>query len=380
MRRIIKQGLLHFGGYGAAQKLHAQLENRRLVTSVREFFDTGEVPVPSEVVFEPTQRCNLRCKMCHQDRVALGKQGELTLEQIVAFFNRNTQFQKVSLIGGEVFVRRDMPNMIRHLNRNRDIVLSTNGTLVGNFEIETLRSCKRIFTICISLDGTKAVHDSIRQVDGAYDKAIRTIESLAPFLPVTVNCVILNENLECITEVVDICSFMGVRKIKLEFERAFTEKVIDQTLDEFKLQPDDLSIASKGRAKTYCLNTLRDKLAECQDQGNKQGIYVTFDPPFLMDEIEACYAGNIRTQRKCICDNFRRVVISPNGDLIHCFIIRKTFGNILHASFDEIWNSEAANEFRLHLLQNNLTPLCESCPSMVPSRDIHTVSMLSNKL
>jgi radical SAM protein with 4Fe4S-binding SPASM domain len=375
MQRLIKQGLLHFGGYGAAQKLHAQMEHRRLVTSVRKFLDTCEVPLPSEVVFEPTQRCNLRCKMCHQDRMALGKQGELTLEQIVAFFDKNTQLQKVSLIGGEIFVRRDMVAMIRHLNRNRNIVLSTNGTLVGNVEIEALRSCKRIFTICISLDGTKAVHDSIRRVDGAYDKATRTIESLAPFLPVTVNCVILNENLECLTEIVDICASMGVKKIKLEFERVFTEKVIDQTLEEFELQPDDLSIASKGRAKTYCRNTLRDKLSACQDHGKKQGIYVTFDPPFLMDEIEACYAGNIRTQRKCICDNFRRAVIAPNGDLVHCFIIRKTFGNILHDSFDEIWNSEAAKGFRLHLLQNNLTPLCESCPSMVTCGDNYTLDM-----
>jgi radical SAM protein with 4Fe4S-binding SPASM domain len=376
MQRLIKQGLLHFGGYGAAQKLHSRMEHRRLVTSVSKFLDTGEVPAPSEVVCEPTQRCNLRCKMCHQDRVALGKQGELTLEQIVAFFDNNTQFQKVSLIGGEVFVRRDMVDMIRYLNRNRNIVLSTNGTLVGNFEIETLRSCKRIFTVCISLDGTKAVHDSIRRVDGAYDRAIRTIESLAPFLPVTVNCVILDENLECLTEVVDICASMGVKKIKLEFERKFPGEAIDQTLDEFKLQPDELPIAWKGRARTYCLNTLRDRLAECQDQGKKQGVYVAFDPPFLMDEIEACYAGNIRTQRKCICDNFRRAVIAPNGDLVHCFIIRKTFGNILDDSFEEIWNSEDAKRFRLHLLQNNLTPLCESCPSIVPCRD----NVVSNKI
>lgn len=298
MQRLIKQCLLHFGGYGVAQKLHAQMEHRILVTSVRKFLDTGEVPVPNEVVLEPTQRCNLRCKMCHQDRVALGKQGELTLKQIVAFFDRNTKLQKVSLIGGEIFVRRDMIAMIRHLNRNRNIVLSTNGTLVENVEIEALLSCKRIFTICISLDGTKALHDSIRRVDGAYDKAIRTIESLAPFLPVTVNCVILDENLECLTEVVDICASMNVKKIKLEFERKFPEEIIDQNLDEFKLQLDELPIASKGRAKTYCLNTLRDRLAECQDQGKKLGIYVTFDPPFLMDEIENCYAGNIRSQKK----------------------------------------------------------------------------------
>jgi radical SAM protein with 4Fe4S-binding SPASM domain len=365
MRRNIKQGLLHFGGYGVMQNLHAHLEHHRLVNSVRRFLDTGEVPLPNGVVLEPTQRCNLRCKMCHQDRVALSKQGELTLEQIVAFFNRNTQLKKISLIGGEIFVRRDIVAVIRHLNRNRDIVLSTNGTLVGNSEIETLRNCKRVFTVCISLDGTRAVHDSIRGVDGAYDRAIRTIEGLAPFLPVTVNCVILNENLECLTEVVNICASMGVKKIKLELERKFPEGVIDQTLDEFKLQSDELPIASKERAETYCLNTLRDRLVECRDQGKKQGIYVTFDPPYLMDEIEACCSGNIRTKKKCICDNLRRAVIAPNGDLVHCFIIRKIFGNILHDSFDEIWNSETANRFRLPLLQNNLTPLCERCPSMV---------------
>ncbi len=58
--------------------------------------------------------------------------------------------------------------------------------------------------------------------------------------------------------------------------------------------------------------------------------------------------------------------IAPNGDLIHCFAIRKSFGNILSEPFETLWNSEEAKGFRKQLIKNNLTPLCESCTLMSP--------------
>jgi sulfatase maturation enzyme AslB (radical SAM superfamily) len=48
-------------------------------------------------------------------------------------------------------------------------------------EIDALRSCKRIFTVCISLDGTQAVHDPIRRVAGAYDGYYAPAREMAAF-------------------------------------------------------------------------------------------------------------------------------------------------------------------------------------------------------
>jgi radical SAM protein with 4Fe4S-binding SPASM domain len=86
-----------------------------------------------------------------------------------------------------------------------------------------------------------------------------------------------------------------------------------------------------------------------------------------MDNLRACYYNNLLTAENFICHIIDTATIAPNGDVINCIHIRKPFGNVLDAPFEEIWNSEGANAFRRELLKNNLTPLCENCPFMSPA-------------
>ena len=54
---------------------------------------------------------------------------KLSTEQIIDFFERHPYIKKVTLIGGEIFVRKDMLDLICRLDRTRNLVLSTNATL-----------------------------------------------------------------------------------------------------------------------------------------------------------------------------------------------------------------------------------------------------------
>jgi radical SAM protein with 4Fe4S-binding SPASM domain len=364
VKRLIKQGLLRYGGYAVARNIRVEIENYNLKKRLEKFHKTGLAPLPDMVMFEPTQRCNLRCKMCFQDRQALANREELTFEQITKFFDNNPYLQKITFIGGEIFMRQDMIDIIRHLDRSRDMVICTNATMLGKSEIDTLRHCHRIYTICISLEGPKAVHESIRRVKGSYNKTVQAISTLTRYFPITVNAVIQEENLNVLPELVDICAELKVKKLKLELERLFHKEGICQAVEETPLDFDDLPISSNGRERQYSTEDLERILAECQDRGKKAGIYVTFDPPFLTDDIEACYFGRFRTKKRFISQSFRTATIAPNGDLINCLTVRKPFGNILEAPFDEVWNSETAITFRKNLLDNNLTALCENCPFM----------------
>ena len=368
MQRVIKQSLLRFGGYKVARNLYTRIEYHRFMKRFHNFLETGNAPLPDMIILEPTQRCNLSCKMCYQDRAALANRGELTLDQIIEFFERNPYIKKVALIGGEIFIRPDMIDLIRYLDRTHDIVISTNGTLIGDSEISALRRCNRIITICFSLDGPKVVHEAIRRLNGSFDKAACGIKALALIFPVTVTCVIQDDNIDVLPEFVDLCAGMGVKKLNFELERIYLDEEIAQTMVETKLIPDDISILSRERRRGYPLETLHGKIRECQSHGKKAGIYVTFDPPSLMDEITACYVGNLRSKDKYICQRLFVPTIAPDGNLINCFVIRKPFGNILDAPFNDVWNSESANTYRKQLISNNLTPLCENCPSMMPYR------------
>lgn len=264
-------------------------------------------------------------------------------------------------------MRSDTIDLIGHLNHSRDIVICTNGTLIGDAEVNALRRFQRVYTVCISLDGPRDIHESIRCVKGSYDKAIQTIKVLAPILPVTVNLVIQDENMQVIPDMIDLCASLHVKKIKIELERIYSSEKHARAITETGLISSDIPIASEGRIRGYSPETLQNVLRECQYRGKQSGVDVFIDPPYLMDEIKACYDGNLLSTKQYICQKIHTATISPEGNLINCIHIRKPFGNISDAPFDEIWNSEVANTFRRQLLINNLTPLCENCPFMSPA-------------
>jgi radical SAM protein with 4Fe4S-binding SPASM domain len=368
IKRLVKQSLLRAGGYSALHYVYGRLEDYGLLRRYRHFQETGFAPLPDMVMFEPTQRCNLRCKMCFQDRGAIVTSHELTSAEIFHFFDQTPHLHKITLIGGEIFMRQDILDLIHHLDQSRDLVLCTNGTLLGEPQIASLRQCHRVYTMCISLDGPKEIHESIRRVNGSYDKAVHAISSVAGSIPVTVNCVIQDDNLQALHELVGLCAQMKAKKLKFELERLFLDESICKAMDETELNLDDLPVSSKGRSRGYSVGSLRNKLLECQRLGKEQGLYVVLDPPFLMDEMDACYSGTVRNKRSHICQSLRTATITPNGDVINCLSIRKPFGNILESPFHEIWNSETARAYRYQLFRNNLTTLCENCPFMRPLR------------
>lgn len=344
MKRTIKQGLLGLGGYKAAQQVYSMARDRLLIRRIRAFLDTGVLPQPDMLVLEPTQRCNLSCAMCCRDVTACADGNEMTFGEITGFLEETPYLKTVALNGGEIFIRKDMVGLIQAISRDRDIVISTNGTLLSRDEMKALGSCKRIYTVCVSLDGPRALHDRIRGMYGAFDRTVDAIRYLTRLFPVTVSAVIMTENLESLKDVVGISAGLGVRKVKFEMER----------------------IIKGGRVRGYSVEDLERTVRDCLALGRKAGVTVAFDPWFLPDEPAACHEGALRKKRRYICRAFSIATIAPNGDLIHCFALRMPFGNVLKSPLAAIWNSEPAVRFRTDLLKDNMTSRCENCPFLVP--------------
>lgn len=365
MEKQIKTLLLRHGGYEAARHLRARLESAKLKKRVRAFRETGHLPLPGEIMFEPTRRCNLRCRMCYQSRQALTEKDELDAGEIGRFFDENSFLRKVTLYGGEIFMRKDIMEIIRAIGPGRSVILPTNGTLIGADQAEDLRRLSFIGTICVSLDGPAEIHDVIRGRTGAFEKAVSAIRSLAPSVPVTVTTVIQNDNIEVLPDMIDLCCALGVPVVKYEIERLYGEEKMGRTIRETGLQEKETEILTKERSRQYSLQRLRDVLGECLRRGRKRGLYVTFNPPYLMERLDDCYHDSLRRNFRCLCRAFGMGAVTPTGDVVHCFAIRKPLGNIREKPFDEIWNSSEAARFRHNLLAQNLTPICENCGFMV---------------
>ena len=131
---------------------------------------------PRSVDVEITSRCNLRCKYCYFfDNPAVTYQ-ELTTEEWLQFFDELGQcgVMNVCLVGGEPFIREDLPRLIEGIvkNRMRFSILS-NGSLIDDTIAAFIAETKRCNYVQVSVDGSSAaVHDTCRG-KGSFEKAVR---------------------------------------------------------------------------------------------------------------------------------------------------------------------------------------------------------------
>jgi len=153
---------------------------RGLVIVARSIAELGlTVPqrfvAPLFVVWNFTNRCNLRCRHCYQDSGATGGDGELTLAEKLDVVDQlgAAHVPMLALSGGEPTISGDLLPVVR---RARDygmhLTLATNGTtmtdeLAGKLAEAGLRYVE------ISLDSVDpARHDAFRGRAGMWDRAV----------------------------------------------------------------------------------------------------------------------------------------------------------------------------------------------------------------
>jgi MoaA/NifB/PqqE/SkfB family radical SAM enzyme len=126
------------------------------------------------VVWNMTNRCNLKCLHCYAEAKTHTAEGELTTEEARKFIEDVAEFNAPVLLfsGGEPFLRDDLFDLAEYASSlGLRPVISTNGTLITE---EKARRAKEvgIMYVGVSLDGLKEVNDHFRGVDGAFDRAI----------------------------------------------------------------------------------------------------------------------------------------------------------------------------------------------------------------
>lgn len=120
----------------------------------------------------PTLRCNLTCKHCYSSS-SPHIQGALDADGITEIMKycRQMSYTILSVSGGEPFLYKDLEKLLynaRCLGMSTQLV--TNGTLLGSPIAE--KSLPYLDLVAISIDGDEALHDRIRNRQGAYSKAI----------------------------------------------------------------------------------------------------------------------------------------------------------------------------------------------------------------
>ena len=139
-------------------------------------FSADKKPV---VVWNVTQRCNLRCVHCYAQAKAAGGPDELTTDEGLALIDDLARFGSpvVLFSGGEPLMRPDLTTLIkRAVAKEMRAVISTNGTLITMDKADELKDLGLSY-VGVSLDGLAEVNDRFRGVAGAFDRAVSGIRN-----------------------------------------------------------------------------------------------------------------------------------------------------------------------------------------------------------
>lgn len=138
---------------------------------------------PIKLNYAVTYRCNQRCLTCNIWENAPDE--EMSLKEIDAFFRKNPGFNWIDLTGGEIFLRKDIHEILRIIvSRCKNLYLlhfPTNGSCYKEVirAIDFLMSSPVPLIIAtVSIDGDEETHNYIRGKENAFKFALETFLEL----------------------------------------------------------------------------------------------------------------------------------------------------------------------------------------------------------
>ena len=147
-----------------------------------------DVKFPYKLNFCLTYKCNSKCLSC--DIWKIKSTNELTVDEIKNFFKYSNKFSWIDVTGGEVFLRKDIVQIIDiilqsckdlyHLHIPTNSII-TQLTVDRIKEILKLRPKPKKFTITLSIDGPPELHDYVRGVEDNWAAVMKAYDELREF-------------------------------------------------------------------------------------------------------------------------------------------------------------------------------------------------------
>lgn len=347
---------------------------------IRNFLAKKELPFANKapekysVGYEPTIRCNLKCKMCYQGQTRALRRNELNTSETADIFGKlKGRVNEIKMVGGEPFVRDDIFELISFWDKEGErIILQTNLTLLREKEIEKLKNYKHISDVLTSLDGPPVVHDAVRGVPGAFVKLKESILNLKkhrPDIPITIFAtMLLNDDFVSLFNLVDTVKDLGINTVNVLFEQVYSANEIKTAREIFKKEFgwDEGSYRLNTQMRDPSFEPSLEKgdvlknLKKLRHYGFAKKCFVNFVPFNYYKNVDT-YLGKKKAKTFCLKLMAPELRINQTGDVIWCDVIERSFGNLLEKTPDEIWLSEDYQKFRNRLFQKGGFPICYRC-------------------
>ncbi len=310
----------------------------------RDRMQWWRLPPPTFVLWDLTNRCNLRCRHCvvsagecHEAELSTDKCFDL-IDQLKAF-----GVQMLLLSGGEPLIRRDFFEIAEYaVQQGMELQVATNATLVTEEVARRLASIHA--NAQVSLDGATAeVHDDFRQVPGTWERTLQGIGYLVKAdVPVMVAATVTKANIDQIPALYDLAADLGAHTFRI---LPFVPCGRGSTAWELEVSPSQMQ-----EVTSY--------LHQRRDSGNlpiaPMEFECTFAPPYLDRPDIGTHIG---------CDGaITYCTINFRGEVLPCnFFSGVETENIKEHTFAWIWeHSRFLNYFR-SLTVSDVHGHCQNC-------------------
>lgn len=299
---------------------------------------------PSQVVWEITLKCNLKCFHCGS---SAGKErtNELTTKESLKVCKELAEigFRGIGLMGGELFLRKDWDIITKEI---KDLGMAVSTITNGYFNPDKIipKLVKlEVDCVTVGFDGTEKMHDQIRGVKGSFQKALVFMREAKKADLLTNAITTLHKK--------NFNDVNNLTKLILEDEgldwQIQTAVPMGRFSREFELTEEQV----------YTLGIF---IASLQNKYNKERVVGSHSLGFhsqkiptlsLYPEWKGCYAG-------------RAVLgIRSDGAVRGCEVLPDEYieGNVRDRSIVDIWNDPNAFAYNRNFKKEELGPLCIDC-------------------
>lgn len=315
MQEFFERSLLNIPVLGNLYRKRAA----RLKRTLCLFLDRMGILKPySFVQWLVTNRCNASCPFCESSS-GKARADELTLDEAKTLIRdlHGMKAHKLILSGGEPLMRPDISEIMEYANQcNIVLGLVTNGWRVPEME-SRLRRLK-FFLYFTSLDGEPALHDRMRGMDDAFERALKGLDLFARMrVPVRiVNTVVHSANILQLESLAKIIQSSGATSWRLT--------PVSKVGRASGRADYDLS----GEQLRYLASFIREKRKTMHVDFGESHMYL------------GCFAEG-HTGHPFFCGaGLTRCSIMPNGEVMGChqaYDSSLSEGNIRDTSFSRIW-------------------------------------------
>ena len=285
-----------------------------------------------------TYHCNNACAHCYNARSR--NYPELSTQDWYAILDKLWELgiPHIVFTGGEPTLREDLPELIRHAEKNGQITgLNTNGRRLKEPNYVNTLVDAGLDHVQITLEShLQAIHDQMVCAPGAWQETVAGLKNaLQSKLYVMTNTTMLQLNSPFMADTLEFMGQIGLKTVGLNaLIYSGRGKTVGTGLSERELFP--LLEQAKAITTKYAQRLIWYTPTQ----------YCNFDPVQMQLGVKGCTAA------------LYNMCIEPDGSVIPCQSYYQSLGKLLADPWDSIWNHPLSQQLRQ---RKSLPGKCNSC-------------------